>query len=172
MKHFLIWNKIKSTDSDRLKMAERALILLSSRSKTYIASTSIWGVPMIALYNKMWQKCCCTSFWMQTMRGWQHLPPGPYKTLLEPWAAIFKVWLSWQCRAGEVCKQMLQSTVSAKHSLPDILPRHQTSERRCLAFPRPAYLPGKYYWGTSTETEKKDLLQSPSSFPHSQNHEM
>lgn len=50
----------------------------------------------------MWQKWCCTSFWMQTVGHWQHLPPASWKTPLGPWAAAYKVWLSWQCHAGDV----------------------------------------------------------------------
>lgn len=89
-------------DSGRLKVAERALSLLFSRGGVYVASTWLGRVPVIAWYEKMWQKWCCTSFWMQTAGNWQHLPPAPWKTPLDPWAAVYKVWLSWQCHAGDV----------------------------------------------------------------------
>lgn len=136
--HFLIWNKIKSTDSGRLKTAERSLILLSSRGKIYVASTWIWGVPVIALYNTMWQKWCCTSFWKQSVRSWQHLPPAPWcpSTRLKALSCHIQslIILTMPCWRA-VHTQMLQSTVSAESSLPATPPRHQTSKRSVLHSP-------------------------------------
>lgn len=87
----------------QIKTAERSLISFSSSGRIYVASTGSPVVPLIALYDATWQKWCCTSFWMQTVRSWQHWPPTSWKILLEPWDAIYKAWLSWQCPAGEAC---------------------------------------------------------------------